>query len=55
MLMMSGELDSAFAELEPLVAGPSLATVHYLRLDPWWDPITRDPRFDVLFAKYAGR
>ena len=55
LLMLSGELDSAFAELEPLVAGPSLTTVHYLRLDPWWDPITRDPRFDALFAKYAGR
>jgi tetratricopeptide (TPR) repeat protein len=55
LLMMTGQLDSAFAELEPLVAGPSLTTVHYLRLDPWWDQITRDPRFDALFAKYAGR
>jgi hypothetical protein len=53
--MLAGELDSAFAELEPLVAGPSLVTVHYLRLDPWWEPITSDPRFEALFAKYAGR
>jgi len=48
-----GEMDSAFAEIEPVVAGPSLTTVHYLRLDPWWDPVVRDARFEALVAKYG--
>ena len=48
-----GQMDSAFAEIEPVVAGPSLTTVHYLRLDPWWEPVVRDARFEALVAKYG--
>lgn len=49
-----GETDSALAAIERLLAGPSRITVHTLRLDPLWDPIRRDPRFQALLVKYAN-
>jgi len=55
IFMLAGEMDSAIAELDSLLAGPSLATVHYLPLDPWWEPITSGPRFQALVAKYGER
>jgi TolB-like protein/Flp pilus assembly protein TadD len=54
VLMHAGEVDSALVLVESLMlARPSLVTVHYLRLDPRWDPITQHPRFQALFTKYA--
>jgi TolB-like protein len=55
IFMLAGEMDSAIAELDSLLSGPSLTTVHYLPLDPWWEPITSGPRFPALLAKYGGR
>jgi hypothetical protein len=40
-------------EIERLLAGPSYdISVHTLRLDPRWDPIRDDPRFQALLKKY---
>jgi TolB-like protein/Flp pilus assembly protein TadD len=49
-----GEADAALDEIERLLAGPSWLSVHTLRLDPRWDPIRNDPRFQALLVKYAN-
>ena len=47
----TNEPDLAFKELSTSVKIP--AGVHYgeLKLDPAWDPIRKDPRFEKLLAK----
>jgi TolB-like protein/Flp pilus assembly protein TadD len=48
--------DAALVEIEALLAGPSwIVSVPMLRLDPRWDPIRNDPRFQALLGKYGGR
>ena len=49
--MMCGDLDTAFALLEQSLKTPSGITVPELRLDPVWDPLRADPRFQNLLAK----
>ena len=46
-----GELDLAFAQLEqhPALLSPAY-TIHKFRLDPSWDPLRNDPRFQKLLA-----
>jgi hypothetical protein len=49
----AGFADDALVEIKPLLNGPSRMSVHTLRLDPRWDPIRNDPRFQALLVKYA--
>lgn len=53
--LMVGESDAALEQLEWLLSHPSFLSVPLLRVDPLWDPLRRDPRFQALLAKYAGR
>jgi TolB-like protein/Flp pilus assembly protein TadD len=53
MFAQLGLAQEAVSELEPLLAGPSLISGPLLQLDPQYDPIRRDPRFQALVAKYA--
>jgi predicted Zn-dependent protease len=51
----TNEPDLAFQELAISVKSP--AGLHYgeLKLDPAWDPIRKDPRFEKLLAQLAPR
>ena len=53
ILARIGETDAALAELAPLLAGHSWLSAHTLRLDPSYDLIRHDPRFQALLTKYA--
>ncbi len=52
ILAQAGEADAALDEIEQLLAGPGVLSVHMLRLDPRWDPIREHPRFQAMLAKY---
>jgi tetratricopeptide (TPR) repeat protein len=54
ILARVGDAGAALAEIERLLSGPSEFSVHTFRLDPRWDPIRRDPRFQALLVRYAN-
>jgi hypothetical protein len=47
-----GDDDAAFAVLERLLTTPAGVGIQSLRLDPRWDPLRRDPRFQRLLARH---
>jgi TolB-like protein/Tfp pilus assembly protein PilF len=51
-----GETQSAIEHLEQLLSGPGGETVSIatLKIDPVWDSIRNDPRFQVLLTKYRA-
>jgi TolB-like protein/Flp pilus assembly protein TadD len=52
----TGELDEAFRLLDHLLAIPAHGlTVPMLQVDPAWDPLRKDPRFQALIDKYAAK
>src|SRR5438270_877754 len=50
----TGEFDEAFRLLDHLLAVPSNLTVPMLKLDPAWDPLRQDPRYQALIDKYSS-
>jgi TolB-like protein/Flp pilus assembly protein TadD len=51
----TGEFDEAFRLLDHLLAVPNFhLSVPLLKLDPSWDPLREDPRFQALIDKYAA-
>ena len=44
----TGDIDSAIAALPRLLEAPNGLTVGNLRIDPVWDPLRKDPRFEKL-------
>ena len=54
ILAQSGEVDAALDEIEQLLARPAVLSVHTLRLDPRWDPLREDPRFQRLLEEYGN-
>ena len=50
-----GEPDEAFRLLDHLLQIPAGLTVPVLKLDPAWDPLREDPRFQALIDKYAAK
>jgi hypothetical protein len=50
----ANESDLAFGQLIILIKTPNdLLQYGSLKVDPGWDPLRRDPRFDKLLAKLA--
>jgi TolB-like protein/Flp pilus assembly protein TadD len=50
----TGENDQALRLLDHLLQTTNGTTVSLLKLDPSWDPLRNDPRFQALIEKYAG-
>jgi tetratricopeptide (TPR) repeat protein len=49
-----GEHDEAFRILDRSLRTPNGVSIHLLKLDPVWDPLRKDPRFQALIDKYAA-
>src|SRR5438067_7622290 len=49
----TGEFDEAFRLLDHLLDVPNGLTVTILKLEPMWDPLRKDPRFQALIDKYG--
>jgi len=51
----TGEFDEAFRLLDHLLVIPNGLTVPMLKLDPVWDPLRKDPRFQALIDKHSPK
>jgi len=51
----TNESDLAFATLGPLVTTPNGIYYGELRLDPHWEPLRKDPRYQKLLAELAPK
>src|SRR5215471_6441382 len=50
-----GDSDHAIQLLDGLMNRPSEVTVNGLKLNPVWDPLRKDPRFQALIDKYGAK
>src|SRR5436190_18300650 len=50
---LTGESDEAFRLLDHLLNVPNGLAMTILKLNPVWDPLRKDPRFQALIDKYA--
>jgi TolB-like protein/Flp pilus assembly protein TadD len=51
----TGEFEEAFRLLDHLLVVPNGLTVPMLKLDPTWDPLRNDSRFQALLDKYSPK
>jgi hypothetical protein len=49
--VLGGENEKALDQIEYLLNKPSFLSVWKLRLDPLWDPLRNNSRFQALVAK----
>ncbi len=49
---MVGQADDAIAQLDDLLRRSGEMTAHVLRLDPRWDPLRSNQRFQMLLTRY---
>jgi TolB-like protein/Tfp pilus assembly protein PilF len=50
----TGESDEAFRLIDHLLGVPNGLAISMLKLDPAWDPLRKDPRFQALIDKYGA-
>ena len=51
---MVGDYDAAIDRIESLLTVPSPMAVPWLRINPAWNPLRDNPRFQALLAKYEN-
>src|SRR5215831_756086 len=51
---LTGEADEALRLIDHLLQVPNGLTVPTLKLDPAWDPLRKDPRFQALVDSYSA-
>jgi hypothetical protein len=51
----TSEFDRAFESLVLLTKIPAGLCYGQFKLDPYWDPIRKDPRFEKLLAELAPK
>jgi serine/threonine-protein kinase len=51
----TGENDQALQILDHALSTPNGIAVALLKLDPVWDPLRKDPRFQTLIDKYSAK
>jgi tetratricopeptide (TPR) repeat protein len=49
---MVGNQEAAVQQLDYLLSHPAWISVARLRLEPRWDPLRKNPKFEALLAKY---
>jgi tetratricopeptide (TPR) repeat protein len=49
------QLDQAFATLNPLAKGPYGIYYGQMKLDPYWEPLRKDPRYDQLLTELTPK
>jgi len=52
---MLGDNDRAIEILDGLLSRPSAVTTQTLKINPIWDPLRGDPRFEALMQKYGAK
>jgi len=50
-----GDADGAITLLDGLLQRPSTVNVPVLKVDPLWDPLRKNPRFQALIDKYGAK
>jgi TolB-like protein/Flp pilus assembly protein TadD len=52
--VLTGEFDEAFRLIDHLLSVPNGLAITMLKLDPVWDPLRKDPRYQALIDKHTS-